>query len=1538
MRRVSATLAAVGWALLGLLALAGVTISALVAYASTSAGRRAVASTAIKFVDAQVAGRLALGSVELRPGGALAIHDFEAYDPDGQLVLQVDRLVIGADVRRLRNKVVGVDVELDGAAILVNEDAQGRLSLLRAFEPAHPSPRAEPARKSPWPWRDPLSGWTIRLGRLALRGTSLWWQDASGNTRVETQDLAADARAILGPGRGRAEVSLRGQVLSPVPGALVFQLRAQLDHDALQVSVLRAQVGKTRLDALAQADLGKRTGRAALTRATLVRDEARGVVKSTPAGANLSLEAYAEADGRVATGALHVAAEAAGGTGGGSDLAAAVRLDGSRAAGFDLAMKALDPAALVATLPAGNLTLSARGGVAGETMSSLRGNLDLALDPSRLRGGEVGPASVVLRVDRGSWNVSRLSLAAPGLHVEGAGTYQQGGTAAAAFTAEIADLARAGENAGRLLGRRLPALSGRARVETRLSGTAAAPVIAARVASPALGVASTSAAGIEAQVDASGPFRPGALRIQARVQRLASGGRVVAHDLVLDGALAPMATEPGAATATLAASGLVPSLGTDPVSVQAAATLPRERRTLRLTELAIAYPGTRYALQDPATLIFEGPRVDRLALVSGPQLLAVEGGIGPRRSLDARVQVVRLDLLRLPAGLLPEQVRIAGEVTADARATGTLDRPNLDATLEVQGGGFRTEQALTVKGTVRYQGTARRVAVQLAVARGPGGALDLEADLPVPFRGRSAEPVSATVRADGMPIPALLELAGAQAPVTGRLGANLQLRGTAGAPALRAQVTVAEGSFRDLSSIALDATADLAAAADATVEVRLSGEQAIHVAAHAPFSMAALLADPGRAVKGLRQARISADASIPGLELATLSGRLGVPSGLRGRIAGEVHAAGTPGALRGTAALSVAELAYAGYTGIAARIESTVRDDRIEARISAQLQGSELLQLTAMLRAPPERLVTRAGLDAAEILVDATVPGVDLERAAGPSGVAIGYVVYVFFDQYRIATVGRFDDEGGAADTRALPVDQAVAAMATRQLPEALPEPGPGASPYAAVHVGSDGDGAVIRTGSVVIAAITSCTNTSNPTVMVGAGLLARNAVARGLAVPETVKTSLAPGSRAVTAYLEAAGLMKPLERLGFELVGYGCTTCIGNSGPLDAPVARAIEENDLTVAAVLSGNRNFEGRIHPLARVSYLASPPLVVAFALAGRVDIDLTREPVGRDSQGRPVMLDELWPSADEIRTTIDTAIDPELFRRTYASVFEGDDRWRALPIPSGDRYAWDPESTYVARPPFFEGLTAEASGVTDIEGARALAVLGDSVTTDHISPAGTIAATSPAGQWLQAHGVGPLEFNSYGSRRGHHEVMMRGTFANIRLRNRLVEREGPYTAHQPSGDEMFIYDAAMRYASEGVPLIVIGGREYGSGSSRDWAAKGTALLGVRAVLAESYERIHRSNLVGMGVLPLQFVEGENAASLGLTGTESFSVRGLADGLGPRQEVQVEARAADGTSRSFRAIARLDGPIEVDYYREGGILPAVLRRLARESAAHD
>ena len=485
---------------------------------------------------------------------------------------------------------------------------------------------------------------------------------------------------------------------------------------------------------------------------------------------------------------------------------------------------------------------------------------------------------------------------------------------------------------------------------------------------------------------------------------------------------------------------------------------------------------------------------------------------------------------------------------------------------------------------------------------------------------------------------------------------------------------------------------------------------------------------------------------------------------------------------------------------------------------------------------------------------------------------------------------------------------------------------------YHPVTVEMNGDHIELRSGSVIIAAITSCTNTSNPSVMVAAGLLARNAVARGLRTPPWVKTSLAPGSRAVTDYLAGAGLMAPLEALGFNLVGYGCTTCIGNSGPLADPIAAAIEANNLVGVAVLSGNRNFEGRIHPQARASYLASPPLVVAFALAGRIDLDLATQPLGIGSDGRPVFLADLWPSATEIADIVAEQVRSEIFTRNYASVFDGDDRWRALPVPAGDRYAWDPASTYVALPPFFAGLRPDPAPLVDVVDARVLAMLGDSVTTDHISPAGTIARSSPAGEWLIENGVEPREFNSYGARRGHHEVMNRGTFANIRLRNLLTpEAEGNVTEHLPSGERMSIFEAASRYLAEGTSLVILAGREYGSGSSRDWAAKGPQLLGVRAVIAESYERIHRSNLVGMGILPLQYLPGESAASLGLSGRERFTILGIADGLRPRQEMTVSVRDEDGRQRTFRAVVRLDGEIDVTYYRNGGLLQTVLRRLA-------
>jgi aconitate hydratase len=502
--------------------------------------------------------------------------------------------------------------------------------------------------------------------------------------------------------------------------------------------------------------------------------------------------------------------------------------------------------------------------------------------------------------------------------------------------------------------------------------------------------------------------------------------------------------------------------------------------------------------------------------------------------------------------------------------------------------------------------------------------------------------------------------------------------------------------------------------------------------------------------------------------------------------------------------------------------------------------------------------------------------------------------------------IQRWKDEGGAVPVAMLP--HAVASYACE----------------------IDGEAHELHDGSVVIAAITSCTNTSNPSVMVGAGLLARKARERGLARRPWVKSSMAPGSRVVTEYLDKAGLSRYLDELGFQTVGYGCTTCIGNSGPLPEPVAQAIEANALVAAAVLSGNRNFEARIHPMVRANYLMSPMLVVAFALFGRVDGDITTEPLGVGDDGEPVYLRDIWPSAAEIAATLASAVGPDLFRQQYATVFDGDQEWRDLAVPEGARFAWDPASTYVRQPPFFDNLPPHPTPPADLHGARVLAILGDSVTTDHISPAGAIPKNGPAAAYLREHGVAQPDWNTFGARRGNHEVMMRGTFGNVRIKNRLVpDREGNWTVHLPTGEVMSIYDAAMRYAAERTPLVLLVGKEYGSGSSRDWAAKGTALLGVRAVIAESYERIHRSNLVGMGVLPLAFAPGESAASLGLTGQETIDITGITAGLVPGGSVTVVATdPATGRRTTFQAVVRLNSPVELEYLAHGGILQRVLR----------
>ncbi len=521
------------------------------------------------------------------------------------------------------------------------------------------------------------------------------------------------------------------------------------------------------------------------------------------------------------------------------------------------------------------------------------------------------------------------------------------------------------------------------------------------------------------------------------------------------------------------------------------------------------------------------------------------------------------------------------------------------------------------------------------------------------------------------------------------------------------------------------------------------------------------------------------------------------------------------------------------------------------------------------------------------------------------------------------AELSQWSEEGGAdGGTAVQPVNVQIPAEVEIEVAEQ-------SAGLKSVEIRIGNDEFLLSDGSIVIAAITSCTNTSNPSVMLGAGLVAQKAVERGLEVKPWVKTSLAPGSKVVTRYLERSGLLPFLEALRFHVVGYGCTTCIGNSGQLLPPVAKAVQDYDLVVASVLSGNRNFEARIHPLVKMNFLASPLLVVAYALAGRIDIDFATEPIGFDPNLEPVYLHDIWPTMDEIRDLMHDVLDPEDFRRTYGKIFEGDERWQELAAPAGALFEWDSKSTYIREAPFFKDLPDEPPALQDIRNARVLLLLGDSVTTDHISPAGAIPPDSPAGKYLIAHGVEPKDFNSYGSRRGNHEVMIRGTFANVRLRNQLVDREGGWTRYHPTGEVMTVYDAAMKYKEHNVPLLVIAGKEYGSGSSRDWAAKGTALLGIKAVIAESFERIHRSNLVGMGVLPLQFADGLSAKQLGIRGDEVFEITGIADGLTPGKRLHVVARSDDGRTITFDVITRLDSAVEIAYYENGGILQYVLRQ---------
>lgn len=971
MARARAALGWAGYALLALLAVAGLALSLGGLLATSERSRAFIASTLIRFADDALAGSFALDGIAVLPAGGVELRGLRVTDPDGHLVLQVGRARVFADVTRLRSRIIGLTVEADDASVLIEEERGGGVSLARAFAPSRPgAPRPPGAAR---PSTGGGGGWRLGFQRVALRRSDLWWVDAAGATRLEAQGVDVDARGVVGPGRVRAGVRLSGALDLPISAPVSLELRGALDGTAVRVGVLRARVGDTSVDGLGELDLATRRGRVALGRLTVDRAEARALVPRVELGGDLEATAYLESDGAVATAAVHVAPRVEGDARGGrADAAVAIRLDGTRAVGADVAVEKLDPSRLHARAPRGEVTLAARGGAAGADLEALRGRLSLTLSRSRLRGAELGPGELAARADQGAVQVQRLALAAPGLSARGAGTWRRRGEVSGQIALEAADLARALRNLEALLATRLPPLGGRVKLAGTLSGTAARPAVDATVDAPALAVGDLALAGLRGEARVAGPPRDPAARLDLAVDALRSGGRAVARAIGLRGELT-------AAEARLEGSGEVPSLGKDPVSLRAVAQRTARAEEVLVTELTVAYPGTRYALSAPARLSLAGPRVDRLALAAGEQRIAVEGGVGERGALDVRLSLVDVRLEGLPAGLLPAAERVGGAVTASLAAAGTTRRPIVSARYAVAGGRWRTLEGLSATGDLRWEGGRRRIAASAALSRAAGGTMDAAVDLPLPLDGRPGEPVTARVRAEGLPLEALLAAARADAPASGTISLQASLSGTAGAPALAAEGTLEGGAYADLADVGLTARVEAPAEKLAIhAEARLSGAPALRADAELPAELSELLARPAEALRALRRAPVAGSAEVPVLDLRLLSGRLGLPDGLAGGLAAEARLSGTLDAPRGSAWAEVRDAAVEGYAGLAARVELTAGPDRVALVARAGLRGQEVLRATGSLAAPPERLATPAGLRRAALALEAVVPGVAL--------------------------------------------------------------------------------------------------------------------------------------------------------------------------------------------------------------------------------------------------------------------------------------------------------------------------------------------------------------------------------------------------------------------------------------------------------------------------------------------------------------------------------------------------------------------------------
>lgn len=969
-------LAAVGWALLGAAALTGMALSATVAFSASSVGRPVVAGLLIRQLDDAVAGRLALEAVEVLPRGGFELRGLQVYDPDDHLVLQVSSARLFADLTRLSSREVGVVLELDSPSVLLEAEADGGVSLARALAPTHPAtpvlllPGQAPARPS----------WTLRLTRLTVRGGDLWWQRADRSTAVELTDLDLDAEGSYGPTGGFLGLTVRAAVSSPVEGPLALDAAARLQGDRLEVPLLKGSLGPTALEALAEANLASRAFRVAVTRLGVGADDTRRLAPGSGLGGDLAGSAYAESDGVLATAAVDVRPAGDASPGGTARASVAVRLPtAAQALGFDVALVALDPSRLVVQAPPGRLTLTARGGATGTRLADARGRIALEVAPSRLRNGEVGPISLAARADRGLIEVSRLEAHLPGLLLTGSGQWRDGGAVRGDVTAEAGDLARLGRNLAALTGRPVPPLGGRLHARVTLTGTEAAPVATAALEAPLLAVGSFRAERVRLSAEGTGPRASMRARLTGSAPRAMAGG-VEALGLELAMGLADD-------EATLSLAAVMPGVGRDPLSLKGAARLAQDQASAEVRELLLAWPGARFALARTATVTFDPPRVDRLELADGPHRLALSGGLGPRDALDARLEVIRLDLARLPRGLLPPDEGVKGELSLDARATGAARQPSLAAHLTLTGGEVRGLVGLQLLGDVAWDGAGSRLTADLGLVRTAGGALDLTADLPLPLdRARPGEALGLTVDASGWPVEVLRLAAGVGAPANGTLGAHLVLSGTMAVPSLKGALTLDDASLEDLerlsAAIALEQDGD---AARLTAALRLAEAPLLTLDASLPLDLADLLRRPEATARGLRQAPLTGALEVPGLDLAAVSGKLGLPERMAGTLGGSAALGGTLAAPRGRATLTVAGGAAAGYRDVSGRLEASAEPERTTLLVRASIGGAEALRLDGSLGAPVERLADRSSLRAAPLVVQATVPSLPLERVAGPA-------------------------------------------------------------------------------------------------------------------------------------------------------------------------------------------------------------------------------------------------------------------------------------------------------------------------------------------------------------------------------------------------------------------------------------------------------------------------------------------------------------------------------------------------------------------------